>query len=317
MATDKKKRSLGRGLDALFKESKIEEEKFTPKIKRADEIVSNILKQQSNEIGLNSQQDKIAIEKLKPGKFQPRRKFNDQALDNLANSISVHGILQPLLVRPLLAGNFEIIAGERRWRAAQKAQIHELPVVILDLDDNDTLEIALIENLQREDLSILEEAAGYQRLIDEFHHTQDALAKHLGKSRSHVTNILRLLKLSDKVKLYLESGELTVGHARAIINCKNADDIANIIIKRGLTVRQTERLVKASASKKTSNKTTKRSKNIWKDVDVLALEKRMSSLLGMSLTIDSQEDGKGNLFIKYKSLEQLDDVLERLSQTPL
>lgn len=322
MVADKKKRGLGRGLDALFQDARKEEEVFTPKLKRADEIVSAVLKEEASSVSTAntpSAQRKIAIEKLQPGKFQPRTHFKEEALANLAESISVHGVLQPLLVRPIGSGSFEIIAGERRWRAAQKARVHELPVVVLDLNDNDTLEIALIENLQREDLSSIEEAEGYQRLIEEFSHTQDALAKHLGKSRSHVTNTLRLLKLPAAVKKYVEDGALSAGHARALIGCSNAAEIANSVVKRGLSVRQTEKLVKNVAEGKPAQKVKSKTKKTatYKDVDVLALEDKMSSLLGMTVTIDSKEDGSGSLSVGYTNLEQLDDVLERLSRTPL
>lgn len=313
MTADIKKRGLGRGLDALFQDARNEEESFAPKIKRADEIVSTVLTQQAQ----NSALKKVAIGNLKPGKFQPRRAFDEEALKSLADSIAVHGVLQPLLVRPLTATTYEIIAGERRWRAAQKAQVHELPVVILDLNDNDTLEIALIENLQREDLSVLEEAEGYQRLMDEFHHTQEVLAQHLGKSRSHVTNMLRLLKLPESVKKLMENGSLSAGHARALIGCVNADEIAQTVVKRGLSVRQTEKLVQGLAPSRTKKKqTAKRSSRgfIWKDVDILALEEKMTALLGLGVTIETIGDA-GSIRIEYTSLEQLDDVLERLSRS--
>jgi ParB family chromosome partitioning protein len=314
MTSDVKKRGLGRGLDALFQDARNEEASFAPKIKRADEIVSKAFTQQP----AASSPQKISIDKLKPGKFQPRRHFADSAINDLAESIAVHGVIQPLLVRKLSAASYEIIAGERRWRAAQKAQIHELPVIVLDLNDNDALEIALIENLQREDLSALEEAEGYQRLMDEFHHTQDVLAHHLGKSRSHVANMLRLLKLPAKVKQYMQEGALSAGHARALIGCSNAEEIAQAIVKRGLSVRQTEKLVQGAGAGKTKVKLSKKSSSkgfILKDVDLLALEEKISSLLGMKLTIDS-DGAAGSLRIEYKSLEQLDDLLARLSQTP-
>lgn len=313
MTTEIRKRGLGRGLDALFQDARNEEASFAPKTKRADEIVSTALVRPSPA----SAPQKIAIDKLKPGKFQPRRHFDDAAIDSLAESIAVHGVLQPLLVRPLSANTYEIVAGERRWRAAQKARIHELPVVVLDLSDNDALEIALIENLQREDLSALEEAEGYQRLMDEFHHTQEVLAHHLGKSRSHVANMLRLLKLPNKVKQYMAEGTLSAGHGRALVGCVNADDIARIVVRRGLNVRQTEKLVQGMAAGKAKTKisVTAAPKNfIWKDVDVLALEEKMSSLLGMKVTIESV-GAAGSLRVEYKSLEQLDFVLERLSRT--
>ena len=309
MTTDVKKRGLGRGLDALFQDARNEEESFAPKIRRADEIVKTAQQQPSSP-------RKISIDRLRPGKFQPRRRFDDAAIDNLAESIAVHGVLQPLLVRPVSANMYEIIAGERRWRAAQKAQLHELPVVVMELNDNDALEIALIENLQRQDLSPLEEAEGYQRLMDEFHHTQDILAHHLGKSRSHVTNMLRLLKLPAGVKKMMDEGALSAGHARALIGCGNAEEIAAAVVKRGLSVRQTEKLAQEASSGKTAHKKSVKpaAKNsIWKDVDVLALEEKTSSLLGMRVLINSV-GSSGTLSVEYKSLDQLDDLLDKLSR---
>ena len=311
MTAKTQKRGLGRGLDALFQDARNEEASFTPKIKRANEIVSVVTQQQKN----TSTQQKISIDKLKPGNFQPRRKFDGAALDNLAESIVIHGVLQPLLVRPITGDMYEIIAGERRWRAAQKAQIHDLPVIIQELNDNDVLEISLIENLQREDLTVLEEAEGYQRLMNEFHHTQDILAHHLSKSRSHIANTLRLLKLPEKVKQYMQEGILSAGHARCLIKLNNAEEIAEIVIKRGLNVRQTENLVKNKTGNKITAKKSSSKKFIQKDVDILALEEKMSSLLGMKVTIENAGSA-GYLRIGYTSLEQLDDVLERLSYTP-
>lgn len=313
MTADSRKRGLGRGLDALFQDARNEEESFAPKMKRADEIVSVVAEQQQ---GNTSPQRKISIDKLKPGSFQPRKHFEGSALDNLAESIVVHGVLQPLLVRPLTGGMYEIIAGERRWRAAQKAQMHDLPVIVQELSDNDALEISLIENLQREDLTALEEAEGYQRLMDEFRHTQDVLAHHLGKSRSHVANTLRLLKLPKKVKQYMQEGVLSAGHARCLIGCSNAEEIVGDIIKRGLNVRQTEKLVKGAAEGKSATKKFSSKSFVQKDVDVLALEEKMSSLLGMKVTIESA-GSTGSLRIEYKSLEQLDDILEKLSCTSI
>jgi ParB family chromosome partitioning protein len=318
MTSDVKKRGLGRGLDALFQDARNEEASFAPKIRRADEIVSKAFIPSPLSAPALSAPQKISIEKLKPGKFQPRRHFTEAAINDLAESIAVHGVIQPLLVRKLSANDYEIIAGERRWRAAQKAQVHELPVIVLDLSDNDALEIALIENLQREDLSALEEAEGYQRLMDEFHHTQDVLAHRLGKSRSHVANMLRLLKLPAKVKQYMQDGALSAGHARALIGCTNAEEIAHAIVKRGLSVRQTEKLVQNAGAGKIKIKKQKKAGAkgfALKDVDVLALEEKISSLLGMKVTIESA-GAEGSLSIEYRSLEQLDDLLERLSQTP-
>ena len=345
MTIEPKKRGLGRGLDALFGDARKEEASFqrkdaqppqqatvqqqpasrpppvqnepAPRLKRADEMVAPVEYKSAPASGLR----KLPVDLLKPGKFQPRQHFDDEAIGNLAESIAVHGVLQPLLVRPLPGGAqrdgamYEIIAGERRWRAAQKARIHEVPVIIQELSDNETLEIALIENLQREDLNPLEEAEGYQRLMDEFRHTQDVLAHRLGKSRSHVTNTLRLLKLPAKVRKYMQDGQLTAGHARALVNATNADQLADAIVKRGLNVRQTEKLVRDAAEGKAKIKKPVAKGYVPRDVDVMALEEKMTSLLGLKVMIDG-EGAEGVLHIEYKSLDQLDDLIERLTRLP-
>ncbi len=315
MNAEVKKRGLGRGLDALFQDQRKEEEAFQPRMKRGEELEreASAIPQQAAATAPAGPPRRLAVDKLTPGKFQPRRYFDDEALDQLAESISVHGVLQPLLVRPLNNNMYEIIAGERRWRAAQKAQVHDVPVVIQELSDQDALEIALIENLQREDLTAIEEADGYQRLIDEFGHSQDALAKHLGKSRSHVANMLRLLKLPPPVQNLIQIGSLSAGHARALVGARQPEELANLIISKGLSVRQTEALVQHSADGKL--KPGRRKGPAQKDVDILALEELTSNKLGMKVTIES--DGPaGKLTIAYSTLDQLDDLLARLGQVP-
>jgi len=307
--TAEKKRGLGRGLDALFKDARKEEEAFQPKIRRADEMVAAVQSQQANNVAPR----KLPVERLTPGTYQPRRHFDDAAIDQLAESIAVHGVLQPLLVRPLSSSMYEIIAGERRWRAAQRAQVHEVPVVIQELSDRDALEIALIENLQREDLTAVEEAEGYQRLVDEFGHTQDVLAKQLGKSRSHVANTLRLLKLPATVRAMVQNGSLSAGHARALVGSKNPDELADLIVRRGLNVRQVEALVQKAEEGKLKPK--KKKGFVQKDVDVLALEELVSGKLGLKVVIDSHGQS-GRLSIEYKNLDQLDDLVSRLGQAP-
>lgn len=311
MTADTKKRGLGRGLDALFRDVKNEADSFQPKVKRADEMVAASQSLRAETPGAATQK-KIAVEKLIPGQFQPRRHFDEDALQQLADSIAVHGVLQPLLVRPLVNGEYEIIAGERRWRAAQLAKVHELPVVIQEMSDKQALEIALIENLQREDLSAIEEAEGYQRLMDEFGHTQDMLSQQLGKSRSHVANTVRLLKLPQLVRKMIQNGQLTAGHARALVGAKNPEDLAGIIVKRALSVRQTEKLVQQSTEGKLKAKTKKQKAFVQKDVDTLALEKKLESVLGLKITIHNSETGSGKLEIEYKNLSQLDDITRRL-----
>ena len=258
----------------------------------------------------------VAIGYLKPGKFQPRHAFGDDELRGLADSVREKGILQPLLVRPLSErpGTFEIIAGERRWRVAQLAQIHEVPVIVKDFDDRETLEVALIENLQRQDLSALEEADGYQRLMDEFSHTQEALATALGKSRSHVANMLRLLSLPEAIKNLMDSGDLTAGHARALIGCENAVKLAKQVVHKGLNVRQTEKLVKSTSEDSTGSTTggsAGKTKPV-KDADTLALEDNLSNALGLKVAIQDK-NGHGQVVIHYETLEQLDGVLAKLS----
>lgn len=326
MSADTKKRGLGRGLDSLFRDARVEAPRTTtddeapaPKLKRADELAS--ASQQATQSAtlaapavVTGAPRKLPIDKLTPGKYQPRRQFNDEAIEQLAESISVHGIIQPLIVRPVAGGLHEIIAGERRWRAAQRAKVHDVPVIIRDMTDSEALEFGLIENLQREDLTVLEEAEGYQRLIEEFSHTQEVLAHHLGKSRSHIANTLRLLKLPARVKGLINSGALSAGHARALVTAPNAEEVANIIVKRSLSVRQTEKLIQDMLGGKKKAE-AKKPKFVKKDVDTLALEQKMISLLGLKVIIDNNGSA-GRLIIEYKSLEQLDDVLARLSSAP-
>lgn len=262
----------------------------------------------------------VAIAHLHPGKYQPRHAFAMDELTNLADSIRAKGILQPLLVRPhpQRIGEFEIIAGERRWRAAQLAQVHEVPVIVRDFNDRETLEVALIENLQRQDLSPLEEADGYQRLMDEFNHTQEALASALGKSRSHVANMLRLLTLPQAVKEMLEDGRLSAGHARTLVGNPYAAAVAAEVVQKGLNVRQTEQLARAGGSDGLGGKkpgTTKKAPaHKVKDADTQALEHDLADLLGLMVEINDH-GGHGTVVVHYETLDQLDGVLARLSHS--
>ena len=287
-AADTKKRNLGRGLDALLGE----DEDLAAEVAGEREI------------------RRVPVEHLHPGRFQPRHKMDDERLRELAQSIGDKGVLQPLLVRPDPddPGTYEIIAGERRWRASQLAQIHEVPVIVRDMEDREALEVALIENLQREDLSALDEAEGYRRLKDEFAYTQAALAASLGKSRSHVANTLRLLNLPQPVKEMIDRGTLTAGHARALLNAEDPVTLARTVARRSLNVRQTEKLVQAEQRPKKT-----RSSAPGKDSDTLALERDISNLLGLKVEIQFR-GGAGTLTIHYQSIEQLDDILHRLSQ---
>lgn len=262
----------------------------------------------------------LPVEKLYPGKFQPRRLFDQNAIDDLANSVRVKGILQPILVRPIeKTDRFEIIAGERRWRAAQKANLHEVPVIVREMSDVDALEIALIENLQRQDLSPLEEAEGYRRLMNEFRHTQEELAKTVGKSRSHVANTMRLLALPDAVKGFLDDGSLSAGHARALLTSPDPVALAEQVVAKGLSVRQTEALANQQpgktpkAGKEGSAPKVAKGNSAYRDADVEALERDLSNLLGLRVVIRTDSAHEGELAVEYGSLEQLDDILHRLS----
>ena len=248
----------------------------------------------------------VPIEFLQPSPLQPRRYFAEDDLAGLAESIRAKGVMQPLLVRRASDGadHFEIVAGERRWRAAQLAGLHELPIIIHELSDRDALEVALLENVQRQDLSPLEEAEGYRRLLDEFGHTQDALATVLGKSRSHIANLLRLLGLPEPVRTMLEAGKLTAGHARALLVARDPVDLGKAVAARGLNVRQTEALVRAESAK------PRRSAPPPRNPDTVALEQELSKRLGLSVTLKSKGPG-GTLCISYHSLDQLDGLIRR------
>ena len=260
----------------------------------------------------------VPVEFLHPGRFQPRRIFDENELSALAESIRDKGILQPILVRrdPDRPESYEIIAGERRWRAAQLAQLHEVPILIRDLTDRDALEIALVENLQRKDLNAIEEAEAYQRLMNEFHHTQEELARAVGKSRSHVANTLRLLSLSSKIQSLLTDGSLQPGHARVLINAPEPEKLAAEIVGRGLSVRDAERIVqelREGDGKKSIRRGRPPKAQAHKDADTLALERDLSNLLGLKVSITFAAGG-GELRVQYKTLDQLDEVLRRLKK---
>ena len=263
----------------------------------------------------------VPIEQIHPNRLQPRQGFDDEALSALAESIAANGVLQPILVRrhPEHSSEFEIVAGERRWRAAQMARLHEIPVVIREFSDVQALEVALVENIQRQDLTPIEEAGGYQRLMDEFGHTQDALAQTVGKSRSHIANTLRLIGLPESVKAMLAQRELTAGHARALIGVEDPEALARKIASKGLSVRQAERLAQRAKDRQAGAPAGGKAasgapaKGAVKDPDTLALERDLGALLGLKVTIDFQGQG-GSLTVHYQTLEQLDDVLRRLSQ---
>jgi ParB family transcriptional regulator, chromosome partitioning protein len=255
-------------------------------------------------------QRRVPIEFIRPNPRNPRREFSIPQLDELANSIKERGIIQPVAVRPVRGANdaYEIIAGERRWQAAQRAGLHEIPVVVLDVSDVEALELAIVENVQREDLNALEEAAGYQSLIDEFKYHQDDIAKVVGKSRSHVANMLRLLKLPEFVKAAIRSGQFSAGHARALIGYPEPERLARQIIERGLNVRQVEALARNQSKAKARAPRQK-------EADTVAMEKQVSDALGLAVTVDYGSNG-GAVHIKYRTLDQLRDVVRRLVRSP-
>ena len=284
---------LGKGLSAIMGE--IEDEKTLSKPQKSAGI------------------EMIELNRLFPGKYQPRRTFKPEELSDLIASIQTKGVLQPLLVRlrPGSSDTYEIIAGERRWRASKEAGIREVPVIIKDFSDKETLEVALIENLQRQDLNPLEEAQGYHRLLQEFHHTQEELASVVGKSRSHVANMMRLLDLPDSVKQYVEEGALSAGHARALLNAKNPEKLAKKVMEQGLNVRQTEQLAMTEGEKKPRT-AQKVSVGGRKDSDIMALEAELSSLLKTNVTI-KWSGRNGKITIECNDLDKLDQVLQRLT----
>ena len=278
------KRGLGRGLAALLGDD-------APDLAEIDRV--------------RAAKD-VPIEQLRPNPFQPRRNWDADQLQSLAQSIATRGVLQPILVRPTgdQAGGYEIIAGERRWRAAQIARLHQIPVLVKDVGDADSLELALIENVQRQDLAPLEEAAGYQSLISEFRYTQEQLARAVGKSRPHIANMLRLLGLPDAVKAMLDDGRLNVGAARALLTAEDPLKLAQEIVERGLNVRDIEQLRARRAPRPAPEK----------DADTRALEESLAAALGLKVTIRHSGERGGEVRIAYHSLEQLDEICRRLSR---
>jgi ParB family chromosome partitioning protein len=252
---------------------------------------------------------RVAVDAIIPNRANPRRDFDSELLDELAASIKEKGVMQPLLVRPTAgkAETFELIAGERRWRAAQRAGLHEVPVIVREVDDREALELAIIENVQRADLNPLEEALGYDQLMAQFDYTQNDLGQVIGKSRSHVANTLRLLKLPEDVREMLAHGDLTAGHARTLITADNPSALARRIVAQGLSVRQIEDLVQGRGAKPS----TVREAPAEKDADTIRLEKRLSDALGLIATVSHGEKG-GKLEVRYKTLEQLDELCRRL-----
>jgi ParB family chromosome partitioning protein len=257
----------------------------------------------------------VEVNRLRPLPNQPRKTFDDNALDELAESIKSRGVLQPIVVRdPDHDGHYEIIAGERRWRAAQRAHIHQVPVIIREFDDVTALEIAIIENVQREQLNAWEEGEAYRRLIDDHGHTQEALGRIVGKSRSHVANLMRLRNLPLPVHDWLTAGELTMGHARALLGSDDPVGLGRMIVQRGLSVRETERLIKKAKSP--ARPVGARAGGKGGDPDLLALERQLTDMLGLKVKINHQARS-GTMTLSYSSLEQLDMICQRLSGEPI
>jgi ParB family chromosome partitioning protein len=298
-----KQRGLGRGLDALFED---EEATFAAGASDGDAPL------------FTGPRRTLGIGQLTPNPDQPRTHFDPKAINELADSIRQHGLIQPILVRPIPNNPdmYEIVAGERRWRASQKAQLHEVPVVIRELDDGQVLQIALIENLQRQDLNAIEEAKGYQRLIDDYAFSADDVGQSVGRSRSHVANMIRLLSLPQSVQSMVVNAELTAGHARALVGAENPALLAQEIVSKGLSVRQTEKLAADTAGRTIQHRAKGTKDATFKDPNILALEKDISDALGMKVTINMQGEQDGSLKVDFKSLDQLDDVLLRLSKIP-
>ncbi len=263
-------------------------------------------------------QRRLPTSALRPNARNPRRVFAAAELEELTASLRERGIIQPIVVRPLrgVADGYEIIAGERRWRAAQRAGLHEVPVVVIEATDAEALQLAIIENVQRADLNPLEEAEGYRALMEEFHNSQEEIARIVGKSRSYIANTLRLLKLPDAVKSYIQDGKLTAGHARMLIGEPNAEQLAQEIVARDLNVREVEAMARARSNKNGKKQTNGKHAHgaAAKDADTLAAEKRLADALGLTVSIDQRRGGGGTLSIRYRNFDQLDEVMRRLEK---
>ena len=273
---DKIKKGLGRGLSSLIGESKVD-----------------------------SRTNQMQVSDLVPNKYQPRKIFDENNLEDLTKSIKERGMIQPIIVRKLNndKSKFEIIAGERRWLAAQRAGLHDVPVVVTEADDLKSLEFAIVENVQRHDLNPLEEAQGYKRLIDEFSYDQEKVSKFIGKSRSHITNSLRLLTLPEDVIKLIETQKLTAGHAKILVGLENASFVANKIIENKFSVRQAENFVKIFKNKKPK-------KNLIKDTNIIALELSISNKIGLNVDIRNNKRNKGKITFEYKELDQLNKIID-------
>jgi len=267
--------------------------------------LSSLLGDSSKKIETN----KISIKDITRNKLQPRKHFDKESLEELTNSIKEQGVIQPIIVRPdnSLDGKYEIIAGERRWLASQNAGLNEIPVVILNIDDVKSLEFAIVENVQRQDLNSIEEARGYQRLVNDFNYTQEKLSQFIGKSRSYIANSLRLLSLSDEVLLMVEQGNLSAGHARSLINLNNSVEVAKIIIQKKLSVRQSEILVRQFKNKKFKL-------IVKKDSNIINLQKELEEKTGLTVSISNKKNNSGIIYFHYKDLDQLDKLISKIKK---
>jgi ParB family chromosome partitioning protein len=304
MSSTEKGRRLGRGLSALLGEPE------------AEHLESGV--ESSASRGAPAGVQAIPIELIRPNPDQPRRTIGEEELAALSASIAEKGIVQPILVRPIAGEQptYEIVAGERRWRAAQRAQLHEIPALIRELNDLETLEIGIIENVQRTDLNPVEEAQAYKQLIDKFGHTQERIAQSVSKSRSHVANMVRLLALPGPVLDMLAEGQLTTGHARAIATAPDPEALAHIVVTRDLSVRAAEALARKTLDRPSPPKRKGKDKSVDKDSDTKALEVDITARLGLEVDIRHGPNG-GEIRVQYQTLEQLDDVCRRLSATDL
>ncbi|MGE4430042.1 MAG: ParB/RepB/Spo0J family partition protein [Sphingobium sp.] len=297
---------LGRGLSALLGESLKEESVTRGEAEGEGAPTAN---------GRSVQH--IDIASIQPHPDQPRKQFDETALQELADSVAERGVIQPIIVRALSAGRYQIVAGERRWRAAQRAQLHRIPAIVRDFTDAETMEIALIENVQRQDLNPVEEAEAYSRLIAQFGHSQEILGKLVGKSRSHVANMIRLLDLPGTVLDVVREGRLSMGHARALIGIEDASQIARRIIDKGLSVRQTEKLAQQAKGKgpKSASSAARaaHSPAAQPDADIQSLEQHLADMLGLKVAIEHGANGTGTLSLRYTTLDQLDMLCQRLS----
>lgn len=286
----KRPTGLGRGLSALLGDA-VREEPVTPNAERSRGV------------------QMVDVAELEPHPEQPRRYFDEGALDELARSIEARGLIQPIVVRPHGRG-YQIVAGERRWRAAQRARLHQVPVIVREFDEAETLELALVENIQREDLNAIEEAEAYKKLIDRFGHSQDALGRIVHKSRSHIANLLRLLELPSAVRDAVADGRLSMGHARALITARDPETLARAVIEKGLSVRETERL--AREAKTGGARSATAGAGAAPDADIAALERQLGDILGLKVKI-SHSGVSGTVTLGYSSLDQLDLICQRLS----